>query len=184
MIQRDTDTIVVPDGVEAIGDYAFAFWNKSRTKTPLKYITLPASLTKIKSSGFNNCTELELDKLPDNIRDIGTEAFVNCSKITLSEIPSGLTRINFSCFSSCNSLTKIVFKGEMVLIGNSAFYNCTNLTKFSFPNNTAVPTLVSINAIPTGANFTGTIEVPNALLDTWKASTNWAQLTQANWVGI
>lgn len=207
MILRDTDTMVVPDGVEEIGGYAFAQWQLPYAKTPLKYITLPVSLTKIGAGAFLHCSQLLLENLPDNITLIGNSAFQSCTHLLFTKLPDKLKVLDYSAFAnsniqitsmpesfnnftsinvfySCQDLKEMTFKGDMLNITPFTFGYCLNLTKFSFPNNTSVPTLGNINAIPKGANFTGTIEVPNALLDTWKASTNWAQLTQANWVGI
>ena len=150
----------------------------------LQNVQLPDTITSLGVSCFNSCVDLELDSLPQNLSSIGDSCFNNCKRITIKSLPSGVTKFGFLAFSGCFGLTEMTFNGDLQQFSSYAFAGCTRLTKFSFPNNTTVPTLVNVYAIPNGADFTGTIEVPKALLNRWKASTNWSQLTKANWVGI
>ena len=72
------------------------------------------------------------------------------------------------------------FKDNVIqTIGQYAFYGCTNLVTLVLGSDSVV-TLKNANALTNSgiAKGTGYIYVPAALLDTYKAATNWA--TYAN----
>ena len=201
MIQRDTDTIVIPDGVEEIGSNAFYNWSN------LNSVTFPNSLTIINTSAFYNCSSLDfqqlslslreikgfafrscgaltLSQLPKNLLTIGQQAFDSCRQLNIKSLPIGIVKLESYTFEYCTTLTEITFEGNIQSFSSGVFQGCTNLTKFSFPNNTAVPTLANVNAIPKGANFTGQIAIPNTLYNSWTTASNWSSLTQAQWVRL
>ena len=142
------------------------------------------NVTQLGEGTFQGCRSLDMPELPEGFTILGGYSFQTCTSLKWKYLPSTVNEILYYSFQGCTSLTEMTFKGDITTVRTNAFYGCTNLTKFSFPNNTAVPTLQTVYALPNGANFTGTIEVPSALLDTWKSATNWSSLTQATWVGI
>ena len=64
--------IVVPDGIELIGDHAFCSCRS------LQSITLPNSTTSIGYSAFGGCESLQSITLPESLTSIGDFAFVEC----------------------------------------------------------------------------------------------------------
>ena len=84
-----------------------------------------------------------------------------------------MTIIGNYAFRDCTGLTSITIPGSVTSIGNYAFGRCTNLTEIDFSTHNAVPTLANTNAFNnTSANLV--IKVPSALVDEWKAATNWS----------
>lgn len=176
----------LPNGLENIQNWCFGGCTK------LKLTSLPDSLTYIAGSAFENCSNINIHyfKLAGN-----GSMFKNCigitGKITIAEIGSN-TDIGSNCFEGCTGITEVEYLGSCrnyslsrtYELWSNAFLNCSSLTKMSFPNATYVMTLRNVNAFPNGADWAGTIEVPSALLETWKASTNWSSLTNVTWVGI
>ena len=70
-------------------------------------------------------------------------------------------------------MTSVTIGNSVTNIGQMAFYDCTNLTEIDFSTHTTVPTLNSTTAFDnTSANLA--IKVPLALVDEWKAATNWS----------
>lgn len=69
------ETIVIPENVTRIGEYAFAFCEN------LKEITLPEGLMTIYSDAFENCTSLEHIIIPSTVTYIGGENFYGCSNL-------------------------------------------------------------------------------------------------------
>ena len=67
---------VVPDGVEHIGDSAFA------SCTTLKNISIPDGVTSIENTAFYYCTGLESIIIPTTLKTIGKQAFDNCRSLT------------------------------------------------------------------------------------------------------
>ena len=90
------------------------------------------------------------------------------------KLPKGITTINASAFANCGSLKELDFsKGNVSSIAASAFSSCFLCIKYDFTGNTAVPTLANTNAF-TGINPNTKIVVPDNLVTTWKAASNWS----------
>ena len=115
----------------------------------------------------------------DNLAtSIGDSAFRDCTKLTSVSLPAA-TSISTSAFYSCSALTSISLPAA-TSIGSSAFYNCSKLEALILENADAVCQLSSTSALSGTliASGTGYIYVPSALVDTYKAATNWS--TYAN----
>ena len=141
----------------AIGDYAF-------DGTSIKSITIPATVSRIGTGAFRNCTRLETAVLSRNVTDIGQLAFLNCRKLT--DIGEGIsvTTVRQSTFTSCESLKSVVFLGRLTLIEDYAFSGCrslesldmgayvTKIGDFAFMNCTSLQTLVLSGALKSIGN--------------------------------
>ena len=160
-------SIIIPDGVTLIGEGAFALC------TSLTSITIPDSVTSIGDSAFYGCTGLTSITIPDSVTSIGEVAFSSCTGLTSVTIGNGVTSIGDSAFYGCTGLTSITIPNSVTSIDSYAFNDCTNLTEIDFSTHNAVPTLAGTSAFDnTSANLV--IKVPSALLDEWKAATNWS----------
>ena len=161
------NSVTIHDGVTSIGDYAFSGCYA------LNSIIIPSSVTSIGNSVFENCYALHSITTPDNATSIGKSAFRFCFSLTSITIPDGVTSIGETTLNGCYSLTSIMIPGSVTSIGVSAFYNCNCIAFYDFTNHTSVPTLSNTNAF-TGIAADCEIRVPAALVDEWKAATNWA----------
>ena len=190
LIDRTATSFEIPEGTTSIGVYAFAFC------LSLASIIIPDSVTSIGEGAFGNCTSLTSITMPDSVTSIGDTAFYGCTGLTSVTIGNSVTSIGSSAFSGCTGLTSITIPDSVTSIGESAFEyctgltsitipnsvtsieyyafgNCTNLTEIDFSTHNAVPTLADTSAFDnTSASLV--IKVPSALLDEWKAATNWA----------
>ena len=81
------DKVVIPDSVTTIGDNAFYFCQN------LKEINIPESVTAIGNGAFSSCWELASMKIPESIKEIGNSAFSDCKALTKVELPNGLVFI-------------------------------------------------------------------------------------------
>ena len=88
------------------------------------------------------------------------------------EIGAGI-HIGGSAFQNCYSLSSITIPDSVTSIGGSAFQNCYGIACYDFTAFSAVPTLSNTNAFA-GIASDCEIRVPSALVDEWKAATNWA----------
>jgi len=99
---NDTDTVVVPEGVEVINDMAFGDYRAlSDTMFMLKLlrkVVLPKSLKEIKRFAFEGCVNLENIALPEGLTAIGNEAFKGCDRLKRITLPSSLTEIGGNVF--------------------------------------------------------------------------------------
>lgn len=117
----DDTHIVVPDGIERIGDNAFS------DKTSIQTITLPDSVTVIGESAFRHCDNLESINLPEGITEIESDAFTYCDSLTSLDIPSTVDTIGGDAFLFCNHIKRIRFPATLTDIGDDAFMYCSGL---------------------------------------------------------
>ena len=143
--------VVIPDGVNSIGDWAFTDcksltsitipygvtvieWNAFNGCTGLKSVIIPSSVTSIGEGAFKGCTGLTSITIPNSVQSIGDLAFDGCTGLTSITIPDGVTSIGLSAFSDCTGLTSITIPNSVKIIGDWAFDGCTGLTSITIPN--------------------------------------------------
>ena len=119
LVTRSGETIIIPDGVETIGHYAFAYCED------LLNVQIPNSVTSMGNYAFRNCSSLTLDSMPSSIRVLGVQTFIGCSSLDLSEIPETIESMGSSVFRDCTSLTKIKIKNKEWSV--TCFHSCSNL---------------------------------------------------------
>ncbi|MBO7192180.1 MAG: leucine-rich repeat protein [Bacteroidales bacterium] len=109
-------SIIIPEGVTAIGDMAFA-WNQN-----LASIELPNTVTKTGEASFYRCDALTSIYIPDSVEQC--PSFTACfglKYIRLSE-NSKFTYIG-SAFRGCRSLTSLTIPSNIQTISSYAFGN-------------------------------------------------------------
>lgn len=70
-------------------------------------VSLPATVTVIGSSAFNNCTGLTSITLPQSLTTIGDRAFWSCTGLTSITIGSSTEQIYGDAFSECTNLKSV-----------------------------------------------------------------------------
>ncbi len=174
--------------VTKVGNRAF-FWC-----TKLTAVSFPLA-TSIDNGAFQYCSALTSVDAP-LITIINSSMLYYCSKLSAVSFPLA-TKVLDSAFYYCSALTSVdlplvndireyAFQGCTALtfvdlplvtsISNNAFRNCSELATFVLRNTTTVCSLggtgVFVNTpIKTG---TGYIYVPDDLVDSYKAATNWS----------
>ena len=114
---------------------------------------------------------------------VNTVDVVGDEALTTSFIERSITEIadNFvtqllgATFEDCKSLTKADFPA-LTFIANYVFSGCTKLKALVLRNTDAICTTEGSSAIARSgiANGTGYIYVPRALVEEYKAATNWS----------
>jgi hypothetical protein len=196
----DLQTVSLPS-VTKVYDYAFA--NCVNLKTPdlpnlvsiyqyafegctsLVEVDLPvAGLGK---GAFNKCTALKSARFEAVTRFTSAETnqFAGCSSLIDVFLPN-LVATSPNMFNGCASLEKISLPSLTALSANT-FFNCKSLKAVILPNETLV-TIGAINAFAECYRILGTVDaiynpnglkdgyiyVPRALVDSYKAATNWS----------
>jgi hypothetical protein len=95
-------------------------------------VTIPDSVTSIRSAAFYGCTGLTSVTIPDGVTSIGPYAFKYCTGLTSVTIPDRVTSIGSEAFEGCTGLTLVTMDGT-TSIGSRAFYGCTGLTSVTIP---------------------------------------------------
>ena len=143
--------LVIPVGVERIGDYAF---NNCRSLTSVtisqgvkdigKYafygcvnlsspVVIPAGVSNIANGLFEECRKLPEVCIPEGVTNIGQRAFQECLTLSNVSLPVGIRKIGNSAFAYCSELTTVDFPEGLVEIGASAFKSCSKLKSVELP---------------------------------------------------
>ena len=132
----DSD-VEIPDGVTAIGEYAF--YDKK-----VQRVSLPDSVTKIGDSAFSRSTLTDIN-FPEGLQSIGNGAFQN-TWITEANIPYGVTEIPSAVFFN-SRLTKVTIPDTVTQIGESTFGN-TPLQNVDIPDSVTYAASSSFSGTP------------------------------------
>lgn len=85
-----------------------ATYGAFESKSTLKSVVLPDSITEIGIYSFFGCAKLESVVLPANLQTIGSQSFVN-TKLTTINIPASVTEIAYRAFKETPLTTVNVF---------------------------------------------------------------------------
>lgn len=142
--------LTIGDGVESIGDFAFA------ECTALEIVVVPDSVTWLGNGAFASCTSLTSASIGDGIENFGESIFAHCENLSSVRLPQTISILTKHTFLGCTSLATIeipedVYKFELAvlnntaittftltskvkIIGNATFGNCKNLTSVTIEN--------------------------------------------------
>jgi len=138
-------SIIIPNSVTSIGDYAFYGC------LSLNSVTIPNSVTNIgayafasDSIGINGSMQLSSIAIPDSVTNIGEKAFFRCTKLTNVTVGNGVTSIGAGAFGECSSLTSMTLPNSLTTIGyvseygvtfeDGVFVNCKKLISINIGN--------------------------------------------------
>ncbi len=153
---KQVKDLVIPEGVESIG--AYAFYDCST----LTSVTLPSTLRYIGEQAFYGVDAFKPNEYGNayyigngtndyhilyqakdititsctvhpNAKLISSAAFAGCTQLTEMTIPNSVTSIGASAFSGCTRLAKITLPTSLQSIGEKAFQQCEALTSITIP---------------------------------------------------
>ncbi len=171
-------------GITAVEDYTFYGC------VALTGIALP-SATEVKQHAFDGC-KLLATVTGSNIVTVGNYGFANCNALASFDFGKvetvGLYAFTYNAFTEINlpkiktvgsyafryhtALTKVTIGADCTSLGSYAFADATN-NNFTVTVNATTPPTGS-NVFGTAAQFAGTIKVPSAQLEAYKAATGWS----------
>lgn len=121
------EQVIVPDGVTAVGDRAFA-----RCDTVAEVI-LPDSVVAIGERAFMECNWLTKIVLPDTLEFIDASAFRRCDALEMIELPDSLKMLPVACFYECANLKSVRLPAEIKQISPRTFYGCSSMESIVLP---------------------------------------------------
>jgi len=131
-------SILLPDTLTAIGDYAFIGCDS------LTSISLPASLTTIGDYAFSG-NSLTSINLPASLTTIGDYAFSGCTNLTSISLPASLSTISYNVFSGCKNLMFSVYgTGPLSTDGIMLILNTTIILAPGASGSVTVPTGITV----------------------------------------
>ncbi len=152
--------VIIPEGVESIGPYAFA------NLTALERVVLPSTLETIEYGAFFGCKSLTEVVGLEHVKLINKYAFQNCdiqNNLKLSNIHA----VGDYAFAGNENLTSIAFSKTLSSIGEGAFAGDSSLKNFDvsmsgtvkygsfvFSSCTSLETItINSNVIPSNAFY-------------------------------
>lgn len=118
---------VIPNTVKTIGEYAFQ-------SCPFTTIDIPTSVTKIESSAFSYCHNLEYMTIPNSVTTLGSIIFQGCDHLKSVTLSNVLTEVSHGLFEGCWKLTDVIIPASVTSIQNNAFKNCEALKTINIPD--------------------------------------------------
>ena len=123
-VQHKIKKIIMEEGIEKIGERAFAFCNA-------KEVDLPQTLKKIGEQAFYY-TLIKTVNIPQAVSEYGKDIFMH-SDVETAYLPDNMKEIPSGFFSECVKLQKVVWPSNLTKISAYAFSNC-NFDKFHVPD--------------------------------------------------
>ncbi len=126
----DIKEVIIPEGIESIGPYAFA------NLTALTRVVLPSTLERIDYGAFYGCTSLQSIATRDEngtvVEGLINAKFINMSAFTSAALRGTITfgravAIADEAFGLNKSITKVILADTTQSIGSAAFYQNTSL---------------------------------------------------------
>ncbi len=130
-----TDTLIIPEGVKRIGDYAFY-------SCSFETLVLPSTLEYLGDQVFAYNTNLRrVVFLGGDFKVLSYCTFLRCTALEEVALPEGLTEIEMSAFRYCTSLQGITLPASLKTVGPYAFESCISLEKVDFAEGSELETI-------------------------------------------
>ena len=119
------ESMVIPDSVKTIGDYAFSSCEN------LKNVAIGNGVTNIGTSAFTYCDALKTVTLGSSVKNIGVNAFFDCESLESINIPDSVTTIGADAFFCASDSLKVTSSCNHPLVpaileGTSRVWNKTH----------------------------------------------------------
>lgn len=141
----------IPDTVETIGAYAFAYVSGICKVSIHKNVRLignhafyRSSVTEISDAGgvrtigeYAFCSSrITTIKLPSELKELSKGIFKYCSMLKKITVPDEVTAIQDGAFQKCSHLDTVLLPEKLRSVGINAFEGCRNLTSIIIPPDT------------------------------------------------
>jgi len=117
----------IPQTVKHIGKGAFLYSDAGKENGE---IVLPDGLEYLGEGAFKGCFNLVKITIPEGITEIQAEMFADCTALKSFTASSGLKKVGYAAFSG-SGLEEITLPDTVEEIENSAFYSCKLLRRIN-----------------------------------------------------
>lgn len=160
--------IMMSEGITSIGA---ALFHDLHT---LQEMNIPASITEIHVSAFENCRKLKTIHFADNsqLKTIGDWAFYNCHNLRSLTLPEGLKTIGDGAFYGCAYLTELTLPSTTTTVADNAFALCGKLQKMHVK--AVIPPSIEEKTFE-NVNRTIPVYVPAEAVEAYTSDTYWKE---------
>lgn len=164
LIERTLSGAYSNDRVTTIGNYAFY-------RTHITSLDCP-NVTRMKEGACYDCQNLETINLP-KLKNMGDSAFMRCTNLRNAVFPELEDGVS-NAFGNCIELVSADLSKASGLYGG-AFRDCPKLVTVILRKVDGICTFGSTSILKNTPieSGTGYVYVPAALVDSYKAATNW-----------
>lgn len=124
---EEGSVITVPDSITTIKTYTISYFDT------VEEIKLHDDVSSIGESAIVGCVNLKRIILPDSITELGDNAFSGSHSLKTIDLPDSITEIGQAAFSSCISLESIDIPKGIKRLSWSIFSECTSLKTVQLP---------------------------------------------------
>ena len=144
-------SVIIPDSVITIGDYAFDECEK------LASVTLGNSVESIGESAFRNCNDITILTIPESVKSIGNCAFSECSDFTNIYWNAKNAEIGYDVFANAGRNGT----GIDVVFGN----NVEKIPSYIFTASSNIKSITIGNSVKTIADYAFNCSVQNGSIN-------------------
>ena len=142
-MQCPVSTVTLPEGLESIGEKAFAFdsdlarkrYGSGKAMSRLKSLKIPASLKTIGKEAFianDGLTSVSFAK-GSRLEEIGENAFSYCFRLKNLTLPDSLLKVGSEAFLRCVEMSRVNLGNGITELGDKAFEYCLKLRSLTAP---------------------------------------------------
>ena len=131
--------LVIPENVKDQGDTytVTTIDHRAFIRSEITSITIPKTVTTIKSGAFAECQNIESITLPSSVESLGDDfggcTFSDCKNLKTVVLSKAIKVIPWRTFYGCSSLKNIVIPEGVTKINATAFSNCARLRSVKLP---------------------------------------------------
>ncbi len=146
--REQINEIVIEDGVEGIGQWAFWGCRAKSVKIPdtvkqigeeafgysdLHSVTIPESVEGMGRNVFDSCDNLQEVTINANVETLENGTFAYCEKLVKVQLPETLKTFGGNVFFNCKSLVSVNIPDGFTSLSFGNFQGCEKLEKISIP---------------------------------------------------
>ena len=165
--RENLTTLYLPNGYTEIADKALLGCKH------LGGITIPAHVTRIGESAFEDCRSMDSVVFAgNNVQEIGDWAFYNCHSLRSLTLPEGIEEIGRAAFFDCTYLNELTLPSTMKKIADNGFAGCEKIKKMYV--NALVPPTIEAKTFEDVDRATP-VFVPKGTIARYQADQYWSE---------
>lgn len=132
MLASEISQIFLNSGINPL-NYLNKVPNAFLIGADIDQIEIPNGIIEIRSSAFNDCTNLTKIEIPNSVDKIGAYAFYHCANLKYIKFSKNIETIPRGICANCVSLEFAYLPDKLKIIKENAFNGCSKLQDIVLP---------------------------------------------------